>query len=204
MPKVSVPNAVFSALPVIIAGSMIEGRINFVTLACFGMLSSGSRVYVYIGSRRAHETNVGVRQHGVYSVNVPSADLLEKTDYVGLVSGRNVDKAALFTTFFGADDKAPMIEECRFNAVCRVVQTIEVGGNDVFIGKIVEAFVDEDCMFEGQPDLARIQPLFLGGSSRGADYWGIGEPVGRAFEIGRALIADPTATTRPPLHGPRD
>ena len=184
MSKVAVPNAIFSALPVVIVGSIAGDRINYETLACFGMLALRPRVHVYIGSGRSHQTNVGVKEHGVYSINVPSVDLLQETDYVGLVSGRNVDKSKVFTTFYGAHDKAPMIEECRLSAVCRVVRTTEVGANDVFIGEIVETFVEKDCMREGQPDISRIAPLLLGGSQRPAFYWNMGEPIGRAFEAG--------------------
>ncbi len=195
MSKVAVPNAVFSALPVVIAGSMSTGQVDFATFGCFGMLCLHPHVHVYIGSGRSHQTNVGVGENGVYSINVPSVDLLEKTDYAGLVSGHRVDKSSLFTIFFGTDDKAPMIEECHFNAVCQVVQTIEVGTNDVFIGEIVEAFVDGDCMSEdGHPDLARIRPLLLSVFPQADRYWDKGEPVGEAFGVGRGLIDGPAAT----------
>ena len=46
--------------------------------------------------------------------------MMEKTDFCGLVSGRDIDKAALFDVFYGELKTAPMITECPLSLECRL------------------------------------------------------------------------------------
>ncbi len=51
-------------------------------------------------------------ENQTFSVNFPGANLMEKADYCGLVSGHKVDKSGLFRVFYGELETAPLIEEC--------------------------------------------------------------------------------------------
>ena len=42
-----------------------------------------------------------------FSINFPSAEMMEKTDYCGLVSVKDVDKASLFDAYYGSRKTAP-------------------------------------------------------------------------------------------------
>jgi flavin reductase (DIM6/NTAB) family NADH-FMN oxidoreductase RutF len=174
------------AVPAVIVGAMVNGRPNYLTLGCFGLMSI-AKPTVSIMSGKSHYTNAGIRETGYFSVNVPSPDLVRETDYVGLVSGHKVDKSGLFKSFFGSVDTAPMIEECPVNLLCRVVKTDElpnVPGHEIFYGEVLEVYVSQDCMIDGQPDTGKINPLLL---SNGR-YWDIGGPVGVAWKEGIALV----------------
>ncbi len=48
---------------------------------------------------KIHYTNKGIRENQVFSINIPSADLVEKVDYCGLVSGKNIDKSQVLSVF---------------------------------------------------------------------------------------------------------
>jgi flavin reductase (DIM6/NTAB) family NADH-FMN oxidoreductase RutF len=51
------------------------------------------------------------------------------------------------------------------------------------VGEIVESHVRSDCMVDGQPDSAKIDPIvYLTGNQQ---YCRLGEMVGRAFSIGK-------------------
>jgi flavin reductase (DIM6/NTAB) family NADH-FMN oxidoreductase RutF len=184
MEKVMVGRTAVGASPVVIAGAIVNGRANFLTLGNYGGISPRPVPLVYISVNKAHYSNAGIREHGYFSINWPSKDLVQKTDYVGLVSGRDTDKSTLFKVFYGSVDKAPMIEECPVNIVCKLVQTVDLPTQEIFIGEVVETFVNKDCCEGNKPDLANINPLLMGGGF----YWELGKKSGEPFKDGKALI----------------
>jgi flavin reductase (DIM6/NTAB) family NADH-FMN oxidoreductase RutF len=79
-----------------------------------------------------------------------------------------------------------MIRECSVNLECKVVQTLEFPGEVAFIGEIVAAYVDEACLTDGKPDIKKLDPLLF--SYRDNHYLRVGEPIGRAWSVGKRLI----------------
>jgi len=132
---------------------------------------------VYISVNKVHNTNSGIKENGYFSVNIPSKDLLEKTEYVGQVSGRDVDKSGVFSAFYGSVKKAPMIEECPVNILCKLTNIVDLPNNEVFIGEIVETYVSKNSVVDGEPDVKKIDPLILAGGS----YRVLGRVAGVAF-----------------------
>lgn len=183
MEKVLIGKERVGAVPVVIAGALVGGKANYITLGGFGSMSRAPPI-VYVTSAKPHYTNAGIRETGYFSVNVPSPDLVQKTDYVGLVSGRDTDKSGVFTPFYGSVDKAPMIRECPVNILCKVIKEIDLPNNDVFLGEILEVYVSKECLTDGKPDLKKINPVLLAGGL----YWELGSVVGTAYRDGKALI----------------
>ena len=132
---------------------------------------------------KAHFTNAGIKETGYFSINVPPAGFVKETDYCGLVSGRDTDKSTVFTPFYGKGKHAPMIRECPVNALCKVVKTIELPNNDVFIGDVVEYYVNKNCLTDDSPDPRKTAPLLLYGRS----YRRLGRSAGTAFATGKTL-----------------
>jgi Conserved protein/domain typically associated with flavoprotein oxygenases, DIM6/NTAB family len=181
MEKVMIGKKMVGAAPVVIAGAIVDGKANYITLGGFGLISLAPPI-VYITLAKSHYTNVGIKENGYFSVNVPSSDLVQKTDYVGLVSGRDNDKSDVFTPFFGSVDKAPMIRECHVNMLCKVIDQIDLPNNDVFLGEILEVYVSGDCLMDGKPDVKKINPLILAGGL----YFELGNIVGTAYRDGKS------------------
>jgi len=183
MGKVNIGKTSAGPTPAVIAGAIVDGKENYLTLGGYGLMSINPRL-VYIAVNKAHYTNAGIRENGYFSVNFPSKSLVQKTDYVGLVSGKDTDKSTVFSSFYGSVRKAPMIEECPLNVLCKVYKTLDLPNNEVFIGEIVETYVNDECLTNGMPDAKKIDPLILMGSS----YWSLGDAAGAAFKDGQALI----------------
>ena len=55
--------------------------------------------------------------------------------------------------------KIPMIEECPINMECKVTKIIEIYDMEVFIGEIIETYVNQDLLTNGFPDTKKINPL---------------------------------------------
>jgi len=183
MEKVMIENSRVGASTAVVAGALVNGRPNYITLGSYGGMSINPPI-VYISVNKTHYTNAGIKENGYFSVNIPSKNLVKETDYVGIVSGRDVDKSVVFSTFYGSINKAPMIEECPVNILCKLVDTVDLPSNEVFIGEIVETYVGKEYIVDGKPDVRKINPLLLAGGN----YCELGNPVGIARETGKELI----------------
>ncbi|THB65032.1 MAG: flavin reductase family protein [Desulfovibrio sp.] len=163
---------------------MVEGKANFLTIAHVGIMNHGAPQYLSIGLGRSHYTNIGIHESGVFSINVPSRELVVKTDYVGLVSGKNTDKSDVFELFQGKTG-APLIAECPVVMECRVERVVEFSTHEVFVGEIVETYADETVLSGGKIDVAKLDPLLFDMSS--VKYWSLGQEVAPCWRIGKEM-----------------
>src|SRR3990170_2228633 len=106
--KLGIKNCLYP-MPTTLVGALVNGKPNYVTIAHVGIMDLTS---VSLGMNKSHFTNLGIKENKTFSVNIPSARLVKETDYCGLVSGKNENKTALFTIFYGTLETAPMIEQC--------------------------------------------------------------------------------------------
>lgn len=171
-------------LPVTLVGSVVDGRPNYMTVSYCGIAQrKPPAILVTLG--KGHHTNVGIKEHGTFSVNIPSSAQVQAVDYCGLVSGAQDDKSDIFTTTFGVLGTAPLIEECPVSLECRVMQILDLGGtNELFLGEIVEIWADEGCLGERQlPDLEKVDPMLF--SQPDHLYRRIGKPFAQGWSVGR-------------------
>ena len=183
MEKVKVENRSVGASAAVIAGMLVNGKPNYITLGSYGSLSINPPI-VYISVNKSHYSNAGIKENGYYSVNIPDRSMVKETDYVGIVSGKDVDKSKVFKAFYGSIDKAPMIDECPVNILVKVTQMVDLPKNEVFIGDIVEVYVGKEFLVEGKPDVNKINPLILAAGK----YCEIGAAVGTPRVDGKALM----------------
>ena len=169
-------------LPITLVGAIVEGKPNFLTIGFFSILSHMPPI-ISVSLFKNHYTVKGIKENGTFSVNIPSADMVEITDYCGIFSGRKVDKSNLFKSFYGQLNTAPMIEKCPLNFECELFQTIETGKNLIFLGEVVTVYANEKALSEGVPDIQAIDPLVLFGSVYHS--WRFGPEIAGAFRIGK-------------------
>lgn len=178
MEKVKLPNRPFGPFPTVLAGVDVGGKPNYVTIGACGVVSLDAVLYISLKS--THFSTRGVKENGYFSVNIPSADMVKITDYCGVVSGTDTDKSKLFTAFYNEAGKAPMIKECPMNLLCKVVNSIEMFGFEMFFGEIVAVYADEQCLIEGKLDPLKVNPMLM----MGASYYNLGQVVGDLFKDG--------------------
>ena len=180
MEKVNIGKASAGASLVVIAGALVNGKPNYVNLGNYGGMSVNPAI-VYISVNKSHYTNAGIKENGYFSVNIPNRTVVRELDHVGLVSGKDTDKSGVFTAFYGTVNKAPLVQECPVNILCKLINTVDLPKNEVFIGEIVETYVSQDCLTDGKPDAKKINPLLLAGRK----YWELGNLAGNAWEEGK-------------------
>jgi flavin reductase (DIM6/NTAB) family NADH-FMN oxidoreductase RutF len=169
-------------LPTTIIGAMVNKKPNYIAIAHVGIMDPGS---ISLGINKSHYTNAGIKENKSFSVNIPSIQLVKETDYCGLVSGKNTDKTNLFKTFYGKLKTAPMIEECPLNMGCELINIVDFPNHDVFIGKVIETYCNNECLTNGIVDYSKVQPILFIMNDLG--YWNIGKRFAKAWEIGKKI-----------------
>ena len=114
-----------------------------------------------VSVNKNHLTNKAIRENKTFSVNFPSVDLMEKTDYCGLVSGKRTDKSDLFEIYYGNLETAPMIGKCPLSLECKLTDIYEMPTSDLFIGEIKSTYTEKQYLTDGKPDIKKMNPAVL-------------------------------------------
>lgn len=172
-------------MPVVIVGSVVDGKPNFMTAAWITKLNSDPPlVGVSLGNKQ--HTAKGIMQSGQFSISVPSVDQAVLADYCGLVHGYDEDKTAHIEVFAGALESAPMVWDCPLSMECRLFKTVELPNDRFFIGEVANVYATEAILSGGAVDATKLRPFTL--TMPGNTYWALGEAVGEAWSIGKALL----------------
>jgi flavin reductase (DIM6/NTAB) family NADH-FMN oxidoreductase RutF len=173
--------------PVVLIGANVGGKSNFEPLAYVSSVEDKPPL-ISIASYETHFTNIGIKENRTFSVNTPSEEIIEGTDYCGIVSGRETDKSEVFDVFYGELKTAPMISKAPLNLECKVIKTIAIKdltgaekGHELFIGEVVNAYAEKEYLTDGAPDISKINTFTYAMKK----YWKIGEEVAKAWEIGK-------------------
>ena len=181
------PEALLFPTPSVLVGAMVDGRANFMTAAWCGIASSKPPA-ISVAIRGERHTLKGILSRREFSINVPSANMVEQVDFCGIYSGRKEDKSKIFDLFFGDLKHAPLVVPCPVNLGCRLRHTLDLGAHILVVGEVTQTHVNENCLTHDQthtpkPDASKIDPLIF--SPGTGNYQRLGEIVGQAFSIGK-------------------
>ncbi len=168
-----------------ILGTHLNGKVNFMALDWLTRVNVNPAM-LGICVNKNHASHEAIVQTGEYSVNVPSVAMVETTDYVGLVSGKRVDKSDLFRVFYGELTAAPMIADCPITIECKVSQPVDLPTHTFFIAEIVNIYTEERFVTDRHLDMKKINPFLL--TMPDNTYWSLGESIGKAWNAGKKLM----------------
>ncbi|MBK5253798.1 MAG: flavin reductase family protein [Peptostreptococcaceae bacterium] len=148
--KVSIkPGPMLYPLPAVMVtvGDMEEN--NIITIAWTGIINT-SPPMTYISVKKSRHSHDILSRSREFVINLTTEKTVKATDYVGVKSGRDVDKfKEMSLTPIKADIvKAPMIEEAPINLECKVFEIKELPSHDMFLAEIVAVHIDEDLIDE--------------------------------------------------------
>ena len=169
-------------MPVSLVGAHVNGKPNFLAIAWFTMACYNPPM-ISISLGKGHYTNPGIKENEAFSVCLPSEDMVEITDYCGIVSGKKTDKSGIFDVFYGELKTAPMIKDCPLCIECKLDKVVDNGRNEMFIGQIIGVYTEERFLTEGKLDFNKMKPLIL--SQPDTSYWKLGEKIADAWSIGK-------------------
>jgi flavin reductase (DIM6/NTAB) family NADH-FMN oxidoreductase RutF len=188
MAKVMInPQPLLCATPTVLVGAVVDDKPNFMAVAWCGVANSNPPM-ISVSIQPQRYTFRGIIRTREFSINVPSIDQVKEYDYCGISSGTKVDKveACGFKIFYGNLKSAPLIEQFPVNLACKVENIIELGTHQLVIGRIEETHITDSCLKAGRPDVSQIRP-FVYAMGLPTQYYALGEVIGKAFSVGRAL-----------------
>jgi flavin reductase (DIM6/NTAB) family NADH-FMN oxidoreductase RutF len=162
-----------------------EGKPN-VMAAAWGGICCSKPPCVAVSLRKATYTYGNIMERKAFTVNVPSEVHAREADYVGIVSGKTVDKFAAtgLTPVRSELVDAPYVREFPLVLECRLLRTVEIGLHTQFIGEIIDVKADENVLGEGGlPDIGKVKPIVYAPEIR--SYHGIGGNLGSAYSLGK-------------------
>ncbi len=157
-----------------------DGKENIMTAAWAGTVCSDP-VMVSVSIRKSRCSHDMILESGEFVMNLTNRATVKAADFVGIKSGRNLDKFDLFgdlhlTRQDSVMVAAPTIKECPLALECKVKQVLELGSHDMFLAEVVCVTVDESVMDEkGRINLEKAD---LVAYSHG-EYFALGEKLGR-------------------------
>lgn len=161
-----------------------EGKPNGMT-AAWGGICNSEPPSVAVSLRKATYSYGSLVARKAFTISVPSQSQVKLADYFGLATGRETDKfAATGLTAVRSDVvDAPYVEQFPLVLECRVLHVFDLGLHTQFVGEILDVKADEAVLDEaGMPDIRKLLPIIF--SPGNQFYYGVGEPLGKAFEIG--------------------
>lgn len=135
-------------LPVVLVSCTDEnGKSNVMTAAWTGAICSDP-VMVSVSIRKSRFSHDIIARTKEFVLNLPNEDLTLFTDYVGIYSGKKVDKFNLpgkykVTAIESEKVKAVTIDECPIALECKVKDILELGSHDCFIAEVVSCSIDD-------------------------------------------------------------
>jgi flavin reductase (DIM6/NTAB) family NADH-FMN oxidoreductase RutF len=172
-------------MPTTLVGATVNDKPNFLAVAHVGILNHGTPQYLSIGLAKVHYSNAGILENRSFSICMPSEELMVETDYCGIMTGKNTDKAALFDLFYGQLATAPMIRSCPVNMELKLYDVLDLKTHDIFIGELVETYADDSVLTSGKIDVAKLRPLLFDMAS--VQYWRLGPALGKCWNVGKTL-----------------
>ena len=145
------PSTILNPVPVVMVTCVDkEGKPNIVTVAWAGTINSKPPM-VSISLKKERYSYGLIKEKGQFVINLTTERLVFATDFCGVKSGRDIDKAEAMKLSFEEASKidVPLIAESPVNIECVVRDVIELGSHDLFIAEIEAINVDEKLIDKG-------------------------------------------------------
>jgi flavin reductase (DIM6/NTAB) family NADH-FMN oxidoreductase RutF len=162
-------------MPMVVVSSVVDDRVNHMAVG-WVTRANGSPPMLTVTINKGHHTTRGIVEHRAFGVSVPPIEAVAAVDYVGIDSGDSVDKSGIFDLFYGSLEHAPLIATFPLCMACRL---------NLFVGEIVEAWVDEACVTNDKPDPEKMRLFCL--TMPDNRYWSLGPYVAKAWGAGKGF-----------------
>ena len=155
MPKYRIlpPSTMLNPTPVVLVSCAEKGQPenrNMITLAWAGTVNSEPPM-VSVSIRKERYSHGLISASGEFVVNLVDEGLARATDFCGVRSGRDIDKAAeLGLTLTEAEglEAAPRVDGAPVSLSCRVRQVLPLCSHDMFLGEVTAVEVRKDLLDE--------------------------------------------------------
>ena len=143
-------SVILNPVPVVMVTSRgKDGKDNVFTVGWVGTVCTKPPM-LSISVRPERLSHKYISETMEFTVNMPTSKLTKAVDYVGVRSGKTVDKIKEmnFTMKEGSNVSSPYIDECPVSIECKVKTVLQLGTHDCFIAEVVGSHVNENLFDE--------------------------------------------------------
>jgi len=135
--------------PVVLVTTRWHGVANVMPVA-WNMPLSHDPPLVGIAVHPSRHTCDMLRFSEEFALNVPGRRLMNHVQYLGMVSGRDVQKieVAKLPTFKAQRVDAPLLEGCLAYIECSVLEVLPLGDHHLFVGKVLASQAETEAFEE--------------------------------------------------------
>ena len=154
-----------------------QGHTDMMTAAWVGTVCSDP-VMVSVSIRPSRLTHDYIEATGEFVINMTTRELVRATDWVGVKSGRDVNKweAMGLSPFRSQFVAAPGIEQSPLCLECRVSQKLELGSHTMYVAEVLSTDIDSGLLdAQGRLDIAKADLI----AYAHGEYFALGESLGK-------------------------
>ena len=143
-------SVILNPVPVVMVTSRgKDGKDNVFTVGWVGTVCTKPPM-LSISVRPERLSHKYISETMEFTVNMPTSKLTKAVDYVGVRSGKTVDKIKEmnFTLKEGTNVSSPYIDECPVSIECKVKTVLQLGTHDCFIAEVVGSHVNKNLFDE--------------------------------------------------------
>lgn len=143
-------SVILNPVPVVMVTSRgKDGKDNVFTVGWVGTVCTKPPM-LSISVRPERLSHKYISETMEFTVNMPTSKLTKAVDYVGVRSGKTVDKIKEmnFTMKEGTNVISPYIDECPVSIECKVKTVLQLGTHDCFIAEVVGSHVNKNLFDE--------------------------------------------------------
>lgn len=163
---------------VTVVGAEVNGKVNWLLVSHTGLIAH-NRIMVSMSQK--HYTNQGIIASGKLSINLIDRSMLPQADYVGSVSGADVDKSKVFA-FHRGKNGSPIIDAAPVSMELDVVDIYKAEGFDNFICSVANTYARPDVLnSQGKLDYNTLKPVLFEFPTY--SYMATGEIIGKCRRL---------------------
>ena len=143
-------SVILNPVPVVMVTSRgKDGKDNVFTVGWVGTVCTKPPM-LSISVRPERLSHKYISETMEFTVNMPTSKLTKAVDYVGVRSGKTVDKIKEmnFTLKEGTNVSSPYIDECPVSIECKVKTVLQLGTHNCFIAEVVGSHVNKNLFDE--------------------------------------------------------
>lgn len=174
----------FAPLPVLIIGSYDEKGTPDAMNAAWGGQAGMTQISVSLSG--SHKTTANIKLNREFTVAYATADQIAACDFVGIVSGNNMEnklEKCGFTVTKSDKVNAPIIDQLPVAIECRVIEIQEEFNETRIVAEIVGLKADENVMTDGKVDYSKAGFVIYDTVTK--CYRAVGESVAAARSVGK-------------------
>ena len=144
---------------IVVVGTIVNNKSNFTTIGDIAVAGLNPAL-IMISFNENHFSAKYILKYKKMSINVTDKSMINKVDYAGIHSSKDVDKSNLFKHELVSG--LPVINKSPIVLLCCVINSIKVKQRIIFICKIDKTLIEEKHIVNGKVNLEDLEPILYG------------------------------------------